>query len=135
MFHGTQHIPKQIIETYVLSKKLSVLAKQCVDDEASPAVHNLLGKLKDSTPRSNHVFLSEGVRGVGREVAVELTASQALAVENLLGTPVRRRGGVMFTRFVAKKKLFSSVDYVRSKRHINSNITIEHQQYTYCTIA
>ena len=35
----------------------------------------------------------------------------------------------MYSRFVAFNKFFSSVDYVRSKRHINHNITFEHEQH------
>lgn len=134
MFHGTQHIPKQIVETFVISKKLSVMAKECINQEACPAVHNLYQKLKDSSSSSNDMPLSEGVRGVGKEVAVDLTASQVLAVEQLLVVRVMRPRGVMFSRFVTKKKLFSSEDYVRSKKHINSNVTFEHQQYKFGTI-
>ena len=61
MFHGTQHVPKQIIETFILSKKLSVTAMECINDEASPAVLNLFEKLKNSNHRRNDSPLSKGL--------------------------------------------------------------------------
>ena len=131
MFHGTQHIPRQIVETYVITKRIPVLAKQCINEQSSPAVYQLFQKLRDAKPFDNDVCLSEDVRGVGKERAVQLTASQVLAVQDLIGVEVKKRSGLMFSRFVAHKKMYSSIEYVRAKRHINRNITFEHGQYAY----
>ena len=54
-----------------------------------------------------------------------------LAVQDLIGVEVKKRSGLMFSRFVAHKKMYSSIEYVRAKRHINRNITFEHGQYAY----
>ena len=131
MFHGTQHIPRQIVETYVITKRIPVLAKQCINEESCPAVYQLFQKLRDVKSFDNEVSLSEGVRGVGKERAIQLTASQVLAVQDLIGVEVKKRCGLMYSRFVADKKMYSSIEYVRAKRHINRNITFEHGQYTY----
>ena len=40
----------------------------------------------------------------------------------------------MFLRFVASSKIFSSVDYTRSKRHVNRYVTFEHEQYKHGVI-
>ena len=133
MFHGTQHVSKQMIETFIISKKLSVIAMECINDEASPAVLNLLN-LKNSNHRRNDLPLSEGLCSVGESKDVELTPPQILAVEKLLRVPMRRQHGVMFSRFGINRKLFSSVQYVRSKRHCFCNVTFKHQQYRYYTV-
>lgn len=119
MFHGTQ----------LISKKITLLAKDCINEETSPAVHSLFEKLREVKSTGSNVCLSEGVCGVGKETSVQLIASQVLAVQILLGVQVRNNCGIMYSRFVAFNKFFSSVDYVRSKRHINHNITFEHEQH------
>ena len=131
LFHGTQHIPRQIVETYVITKRIPVLAKQCINEESCPAVYQLFQKLRDVKSFDNDVSLSEGVRGVGKERAIQLTASQVLAVQDLIGIEVKTRCGLMYSRFVAHKKMYSSIEYVRAKRHINRNITFEHCLYKY----
>ena len=54
-----------------------------------------------------------------------------LAVQDLIGIELKQRCGLMYSRFVADKRVCSSIEYVRAKRHINKNITFEHGQYTY----
>ena len=130
MFHGTQHIPRQIVETYVITKRIPVLAKQCINEQSSPAVSQLFQKLRDAKSFDNDVCLSEDVRGVGKERAVQLTASQVLAAQDLIRVKVTKRSGLMFSRFVAHKEMYSSIEYVRAKRHTNRN-TFEHGQYAY----
>lgn len=131
MFHGTQHIPKQLVETYLITKKIPVLAKGCINEDSSPAVHNLFQKLCDVKSFHNNVALGEGVQGVGKERSVNLTASQVLAVQDLLGVEVKNRHGIMYSRFVANKKMYTSIDYVRAKRNVDRNISFEHDQYTF----
>ena len=131
MFHGTQHIPKQLVQTYLITKKIPILAKGCINEDSSPAVHNLFQKLCDVKSFHNDVAFAEDVRGVGKGRSVHLTASQVLAVQDLLGVEVRNRDGIMYSRFVANKKMYTSIDYVRAKRHIDRNISFEHDQYTF----
>jgi hypothetical protein len=122
MFHGTQHIPKQLVQTYLITKKIPILAKGCINEDSSPAVHNLFQKLCDVKSFHNDVAFAAGVRGVGKERSVHLTASQVLAVQDLLGVEVRNRDGIMYSKFVANNKMYTSIDYVRAKRHIDQNI-------------
>ncbi len=119
MFHGTQHIPKQLVQTYLITKKIPILAKGCINEDSSPAVHNLFQKLCDVKSFHNDMAFAEDVRGVGKGRSVHLTASQVLAVQDLLGVEVRNRDGIMYSRFVANKKMYTSIDYVKAKRHID----------------
>ena len=134
MFHGTQHVPKQIVESFIRTRKISLLSKACIDEETSPSVINLYRKLRDRKPAGNDDVLSDGVCGVGKERPVQLTASQVLAIEQLLDLTISKQCGVMYSRFVANHQLYSSVDYVRSKRHVNHNVSFEHDQYIYGVI-
>ena len=134
MFHGTQHVPKQIVEFYMAWKKIPQLAKGSCNEKTSPAVHSLFEKLTDVKHFTSDAHFTNGVRGVGTEKPVLLDASQILAVQVLLGLAVQNIRGVMYSRFVASNKLFSCVSYVRSKQHINHNITFEHERYTYGVI-
>ncbi len=90
-----------------------------------------VSELRDVKSFDNDVSLSEGVRGVGKERAIQLTASQVLAVQDLIGIEVKTRCGLMYSRFVAHKKMYSSIEYVRAKRHINRSVTFEHCLYKY----
>ena len=119
MFHSTQHIPQQVVETYLITKKVPALVKKCINEESNPAVYNLFLKLQDNRSSGNDVFLEEGVWGVGKEKPFQLTGSQVLAVQDLLGVQVKNQRGLTYARFVACKKMFSSVEYIRAKRHIN----------------
>ena len=134
MFHGTQHIPQQIVEFCMISKKIPQLAKKCFTEKTSQPVYSLFEKLRDVKHLSNDACLANGVRDVGKERSVQLTASEVLAVQALLGIPVSNNRGIMFLRFVASSKIFSSVDYTRSKRHVNHYVTFEHEQYKYGVI-
>ena len=134
MFHGTQHVPRQIVEFYMAWKRIPQLAKGCCNVETSPAVHSLLEKLSDVKHFTSDAHFTNGVLGVGMEKPVLLNASQILAVQVLLGLAVQNICGVMYSRCVASNKLFSCVSYVRSKCHINHNIAFEHERYTYGVI-
>lgn len=128
MFHGTQHVPKQILESFHRGRIISQLSKECLNEETNPAVVNLYRKLRGEKSNGNEEVLSEGVRGVGKQKRVEITASQVLAIEELLSLTLTRQCGLIYTRFVANHQLYSSLDYVRSKRHVNCNVLFEHDQ-------
>ena len=131
MFHGTQHVPKQIVESFLRGRKIAQLSKEYIDEETNPAVIGLLQKLQGKKTTGNEEVLSEGVRGVGKERPVEITASQILAIEQLLGLTLNKHCGFIYSRFVANHQLYSSVDYVRSKRHVNCNVLFEHDRLMY----
>ena len=45
MFSGTQYVPQQICNTFILSQKLPVIARECIDDDCSPRLRHLFKKL------------------------------------------------------------------------------------------
>ena len=71
----------------------------------------------------NEVIISEGVRGVSKKRPVQLTASQVVAIEHLLGLTISKQCRIIYSRFVANHLLYASVDYVRSKRQVNCNVS------------
>ncbi|XP_028418236.1 uncharacterized protein LOC114543472 [Dendronephthya gigantea] len=131
MFHGTQHVPKQIVETFRRGRKIAELSKECIDGETSPAVISMYRKLGGERSIGNEEILLEGVRGIGKECPVEITASQVLAIERLLDLTLTKRCGFIYSRFVANHQLYSTIDYVRSKKHVNCNVFVEHDQFMY----
>ena len=60
--------------------------------------------------------------GLGRATHVELTTSQALAIQNLLMVNVVNRCGISYERFVYSHRNYSSVNYTRAKRHSNCSV-------------
>ena len=56
----------------------------------------------------NEVISSEGDRGVGKERPVQLSASQVVAIEHLLGLTITKQCGIIYSRFVANHQLYSS---------------------------
>ena len=133
MFHGTQHVPKQIVESFIRETTIVQLSKACIDEKSNPSVVSLYKKLTGEKS-GNEVIISEGVCGVGKERPVQLTASQVVAVEHLLGLTISKQCGIIYSRFVANHQLYSSVDYVRSKRHVNCNVSFEQDRLMYGSI-
>ena len=111
MFHGTQHVPKQIVESFIRETTIVQLSKACIDEESNPSVVSLYKKLTGEEKSGNEVIISEGVRRVGKERPVQLTASQVVAIEHLLGLTISKQCGIIYSRFVANHQLYSSVDY------------------------
>ena len=67
MSHGTQYVPKQIVESFVRKRKIALLAKKCISNETCPLVTSLFRKLTESNvPGSGEITLSDGVRGIGK---------------------------------------------------------------------
>lgn len=132
LFHGTQYVPKQIVESFVRKRKIALLAKKCINDETCPLVTSLFRKLTESNvPGSCEITLSDGVRGIGQATPVQLTALQVLAIQQLLGLTLQKQSGFMYLRFVANHQLYTGKGYVRSKKHVNCNVSFEHYRYVY----
>ena len=45
MFNGTQYIPGQIVETFLLENKAASLARKCLGEDAHPAVRETVSKI------------------------------------------------------------------------------------------
>ena len=117
MFNGTQYVPQQITDTFLLKRKLASFERLCSDDDCSASVVTLLEKLNGHTK-----FALGNTTGLGRATHLELTASQALAIQNLLMVNVVNRCGISYERFVYSHRNYSSVNYTRAKRHSNYSV-------------
>ena len=116
MFNGTQSVPQQITNTFLLQNKVLSLMTSWVDDDCSASVKELLGKL---TNHARFVYnnASNGLATLGCEKLVTLDARMLVALEDLLNETVDNRCGKMYDRFLYNHKLYSSLSYIRSKRH------------------
>jgi hypothetical protein len=77
MFSGTQYVPQQICDTFILSRKLPVIGRECIKDDANPRVKQLFMKLsKENIPIKRQHILEKNVSGLGNGKPVYLTASQ-----------------------------------------------------------
>ena len=128
MFNGTQCVPQQITDRFLLKNKIASLARSCINDEASPSVRDTLSRFTD-VAKFEHV--NEGLTRLGSEKYVTLDVHRILAIQDLLNVDVVNRSGIMYDRFIYSHKLYSSTSYIRSKRHSNHSICFEHASFTY----
>ena len=120
MFNGTQCVPQQITETYLLQQTVESMARVCVDSNTSTPVTKMLSKLNDNVRFAHN--RTDLTVGKGKPMQVNTTASETIAIQNLLGINMTNRCGFMYYRFIHDHKIFSSVHYTRAKRHSNSAI-------------
>ena len=135
MFHGTQHVPRQISETFMLARRVHAIASRYFSDDANPAVVSTFEKLAGNVPQKNVRVLEDNVTGLGSGKPATLTASQVLAVMQLTNLPVHNRSAIVFHRFVANHQFYTSESYQRSTRHHNYAVRVEQQERKYGNVA
>ena len=124
MFNGTQCVPEQITDTFLLQRATDSMARSCIDGNTCASVTKLVSKLKDNAAFP-HQNTSETVT-LGKPAHIDTTASQTIAIQNLLDLEVVNRSGLLYHRFIHRHQLYSSVNYTRAKRHSNSTIMRQH---------
>ena len=103
LFHGTQKVPLQISEMFLLSKEMAGLASECIDINTHLGVCKLYKSLSGGYAVSGHeLMLNKGLKALGKGCAVTLLPSKVIAV-----------------------------DYIRSVRHCDSYIQFVHPVYSY----
>ena len=125
MFSGTQCVPQQITETFLMSSKVSSLSKICIDENSPQCVTEAIARLTNHA-RFKHSGVSDGLKFIGGGLSITLDALMLLALENLLNLTVGNRCGKMYNRFVYNHKFYSSIHYTRSKRHTNHDVSFQH---------
>ena len=114
MFHGTQCVPQQIADTFLLQNKVVSMTRNCVDDDSFASVRDVLVKLTENV-RFKHKSDCSGLSPLGSETLVTLDARMVVALQGLLGIDLENRVGQLYDRLVYGHQLYSGVDYVRSK--------------------
>ena len=131
LFHGTQKVPLQISEMFLLSKEMAMLASECIDVNTHLGVCKLYKSLSGGYAVLGHeLILNEGLKVLGKGCAVTLLPSKVIAVQDLVRVRINR-SAVSYSRFVYNHQLFSGVDYIRSVRHCNSYIQFVHPKYSF----
>ena len=98
MFNGTQYLPEQITDTFMLKRTTNSMARSCIDGNTCISIVNLLKKLND-TAKFAHDNTCATV-SKGKATRINITASQTIAIQNLLNLDVVNRSGLLYQRFV-----------------------------------
>ena len=93
-------------------------------------LRDILVKLTENV-RFKHKSDCSGLSPLGSETLVTLDARRVVALQGLLGIDLENRVGQLYDRFVYGHQLYSGVDYVRSKRRTNHNISFKHPLFAY----
>ena len=64
LFSGTQFVPQQITETFLLSSKVSSLSKICIDENSPQCVTEAIARLTNHA-RFKHSGVSDGLKFIG----------------------------------------------------------------------
>ena len=82
MFSGTQYVPQQIINTFLLQNKVASLTRSCIDDNCSGYCqrYSTLQKLSDKA-KHEHGTVCDGLALLASEKFVVIHVRQALAVQ------------------------------------------------------
>ena len=116
MFHGTQYVPQQIADTFLLKAQIAFLTRRCLDGDSCTSVKEALSKLTNDV-KFKHQNGDDGLTPLGSEKSVTLNAHWTIALERLLDLTVNKQVGIIHERFIYNHQLYSSVSYTRSKRH------------------
>jgi hypothetical protein len=131
LFHGTQKVPLQIGQMFLLSKNMAMLASECIDANTHPDVSILYKSLSSGYVVSRReLVLNEGLKVLGKGCAVTLLPSKVIAVQDLVKMRINK-SAVSYTRFVYDHQLFSGINYTRCVRHCNSYIQFIHPKYSF----
>ena len=132
MFSGTQYVPQQICDTFILSRKLPVIGRECIKDDANPRVKQLFMKLsKENIPIKRQHILEKNVSGLGNGKPVYLTASQTVSFAAMMDKDVSNRSAILYNRFVVNHVLYTAQSYNRSHRHHNYFVRIASPETKY----
>lgn len=132
MFNGTQCVPQQICNTFLLSQKLPAIARECISEDTSPRVKHSFQKLsKGNVPVKSRHILQINVSGLGVCKPAHLTAAQVIAVELVIGREVVNRSANVYNRFVVNHVLYTSMNYTRSNRHRDDVVKFDHPSAKY----
>ena len=135
MFSGTQFVPQQICNAYVLLQRIAAIARESFNEGTSPVIVQLFRKLSGvNLPTKSRRVLQENVVGMGPGKQVYLTATQAIATATLLSKDVHNRTTLISNRFIVNNILYTSINYTRSNRHNNSHVAIEQRDVKYGVI-
>ena len=99
MFNGTQCVPQQIVDTFLLKAKVASLTKCYVNADSSPCVKKVLSKLTDNSRFAHNISGTE-LTSLGSGKLVVLDARMIVALEDLLGLTLVSEHGKMYERFL-----------------------------------
>ena len=131
LFHGTQKVPLQIGQMFLLSKNMAMLASECIDINTHPDVSMLYKSLSSGyAVSSRELVLDEGLKVLEKGCILMFLPSEIIAVQDLVKMSINR-SVVSYTHFVYDHQLFSSINYTRRIRHCDSYIQFIHPKHSF----
>lgn len=132
MFSGTQYVPQQICDTFLLSQKLLAIENECIKEDTSPRVRFVLQKMiKSNLVKKNERILERNISGLGVGKPIFLTASQTISLGLLIGRDVLNRSAIIYDRFIINHVLYTGRGYTRSTRHHDFMVKFHHHTSQY----
>ena len=114
MFSGTQYVPEQVVHTFLLRSKATMLARSCIDADCSVAVENAMKKFT-TNKRYKSAQGRDGLSMLGLERVTVVDARIATAVQDLIGQDVVTTSAIHYDRFISDHLFYSSKNCVRQK--------------------
>ncbi|XP_033096046.1 uncharacterized protein LOC117100452 [Anneissia japonica] len=120
-YKGTQYVPQQIYDHYVLKQSLRDAESKKTMLGASQSVEMMFSKLTTNKkfPRG-HVHITKDVVVCGVAKYRELRPSEQLAIETHLGKMVGRKRVQLYNRFIVNNTMYHSTSYSRATKSINT---------------
>lgn len=135
MFSGTQCVPQQICNAYLLSQRLPAIARESFKEYTIPTIVQLFQKLSGvPMPTKSGRVLQLNVVGMGPGKPAHFTPTQAIAVARMIGRDVQNRDALVFNRFIVNNIIYTSITYTRANRHNDCHVSVEHPEGQYGTV-
>ena len=132
MFSGTQYVPQQICNSFILSQKVSVIERNCFKGDTNPQVKHLFKKLANRNLRiKKQHFLTNNVYGLGNGKPVFLTGRQTISVASMIDKDILNRSAIVYNRFIINHVLYTSQTYNRSRRHCDFFVRVSEASVKY----
>ena len=112
MFHGTQHVSKQIFRNFLASRELLLMSKEYIANKADEPVVDLFYQLTHvHLPCKYAVRLSDELVGVGIWYNRNLTVTELVAVEDFVGRKLNSRNVKIFERMLLRGMIIHTSVY------------------------
>ena len=122
LFHGTQAVPLQIANTFLLYRALDVYSNVSHDDGDSAISYFMETQLKGTVPVKKATRLSNGIVFMGASYCRQFSIEEEFLVENDAWLSAAHDGGQaeFFLKAVIKGQVVHCEEYKRSSRRKNS---------------
>ncbi len=132
LFHGTQAVPHQIVNSFLLHKAVSAICNGTTEDPTTNAVLTYMeGQLKGYAPLKKSKKVGDNVTFLGASYVRPLSIEEKYVLEECYETECICDDAEFFTKAVVNGNIFHCINYKRKSRRKNyivetkNNLTFE----------